>query len=57
MQRRFKKDPEADLESYIVFVIENISIGNLTTEQKTRELSVLCLTLLASKFPSKSMTA
>jgi hypothetical protein len=57
MQRRWKKDPENDLNDYISFVIENISLGQLTTEQQARELSVFALTLLAVKIQPKSLAS
>lgn len=57
MQRRFKKDPQADLESYISMVIENLSIGKLNTEQVDRELSIFALTLLSAKVLPKSLAA
>ena len=47
MQSRPKKYDEQKLNDYIAMVIENISLGTLTTEQKARELTVLVLTLLS----------
>ena len=46
MQRRFKKDPKEDINDYVGMVIENISLGNLTTEQVAREMTIFSLTLL-----------
>ena len=39
--------PKRNLDDYIAMVVENISLGNLTTEQLDRELAVFALTLLS----------
>ena len=50
MQRRFKKDPDAQLDEYVLMVIDNITLNPLmTTEQKVREMVVFAQTLLVSK--------
>ena len=41
------KHPKRNLTDYTAMVVENISLGNLTTEQKERELAVFALTLLS----------
>ena len=48
MQRRFKQEPKDHLEEYIGMVIENISLGNLTTKQVAREMTIFSLTLLCA---------
>ena len=49
MQRRFRVDPEEKLSEYINFVVENLAIDKLTTEQISRELSIFTMTLLSVK--------
>jgi hypothetical protein len=55
MQRRFKKDLDAQLDEYVLMVIDNIALNEMmTTEEKVREMIVFAQTLLVSK--SKVMT-
>jgi hypothetical protein len=57
MQRRFKKNAQANLEEYITFFVESMLLENMTTEQRSRELSIFTLTLLSAKIQPKTLSA
>ena len=55
-RKRYDPDPKRQLNEYINTVIDNVTLdGELTTEQKTRELTILSLTLLTAR--PKTLTA
>ena len=53
-QRHFRTQQEK-LDEYVAFVIDNITLGSLTTEQQTREIVILTVTALA--FSPKTLAA
>jgi hypothetical protein len=52
---RDKRTPQQKLDEYVSFVIDNLTLGSLTTEQQTREIVILTVTALA--FSPKTLAA
>ena len=48
-RQRHTRTPQQQLDEYIAFVIDNLTLSSLTTEQQSRELVILAVTCLAFK--------